>query len=131
MEPTGGGGVVQFFWTALKDLVDSADADRAMSGTTKIMGTPTSVVEVLQARLFQRPRRTMMDDELYEALDAARQSASQPAALSLSPQARARMAQASGAVPPAADERLRTDDPSERPGDPRELAPVGHVDIRA
>lgn len=107
-----------------------------MSGTTKIIGTPTSVAEVLRDRLFQRPRRTMMDDELYEALDAARKTAAQPAALSLSPQAQARMAQAGGAVPAAAGEQLRTDDRSERTStQPQsqspELAAVAHVDVRA
>ena len=44
--------------------------------------------------------------DLETALDAARKTAAQPAALSLSPQAQARMAQAGGAVPAAAGEQL-------------------------
>lgn len=73
-----------------------------------------------------------MDGELYEALDAARKVASQPAALSLSPQAQARMAHAAGAVPAAADDPTKIDDRREQPAtDTREVAAVAHVDVRA
>jgi hypothetical protein len=104
-----------------------------MSGTTRITGTPTSIAEVLANRIMERPRRTMMDGELYEALNAARRAAGQPAALSLSPQAQAHMASATGAVPAAATEKPRIE---ERP-EPRSDVPAHavqaatHVDVFA
>lgn len=73
----------------------------------------------------------MMDDELYEALDAARRTAAQPAALSLSPQAQARMAQATGAVAATAGEDLRADGRTAPQQRSAELAAVSHVDVRA
>lgn len=102
-----------------------------MSGTTRITGTPTSIAEVLQNRLMERPRRSMMDGELYEALNAARKAAAQPAAVSLSPQAQAQMASASGAVPAAATEKTKTEErPEPRPDVPAHaVQATAHVDV--
>lgn len=124
---------VQLGLDAIKISAELPDVAQAMSGTTRITGTPTSVAEVLSNRLWERPRRTMMDGELYEALNAARTAAAQPAALSLSPQARAQLATAAGAVPAAATEKQTIGDrPEPRPdADRPAVQAVGHVDVLA
>ena len=117
----------------LKNACQLPDEAQAMSGTTRITGTPTSIAEVLANRLWERPRRTMMDGELYDALDAARRAASQPAALSLSPQAQAQLANAAGAVAAVATEKSTINErPEPRPDVPAHaVQPLGHVDVQA
>ncbi len=123
--------VVQLGLDAIKIPPLAPDVAQAMSGTTRITGTPTSVAEVLTNRLWERPRRTLMDGELYEALDAARDAAHQPAALSLSPQAKAQMATAAGAVPAAATEKQTIGERPEPRPDVQQpaVSAVGHVDV--
>ena len=73
----------------------------------------------------------MMDGELYEALNAARRAAAQPAALSLSPQAQAQVATAAGAVPAAATDKTKISDRPDQKSDPAPVAePAQHVDVR-
>jgi hypothetical protein len=104
-----------------------------MSGTTRITGTPTSIAEVLSNRFWERPRRTLMDGELYDALAAARRAAAQPAALSLSPQAQAQVETAAGAVHAVAtDKQSINERPEKRPDIPAHaVQPLGHVDVQA
>ena len=108
--------VVQLGLDAIKIPPLTPDVAQAMSGTTRITGTPTSVAEVLTNRLWERPRRTLMDGELYEAL---------------SPQAKAQMATAAGAVPAAATEKQTIGERPEPRPDVQQpaVSAVGHVDV--